>query len=47
MLGYDIILGIMKVAIILGWFLSVGLIAVFLYKFKPTARIIKKLFTIC
>jgi hypothetical protein len=40
--GYDVIWGIMKMSIIMAWFIGTGCVAWFILHFKPTRKLIEK-----
>lgn len=40
--GYDVVWGMMKMVIIMAWFVGAGLVSIFLLKFNPTRELINK-----
>jgi len=40
--GYDVVWGMMKMAIIMAWFIGMGGVAWFILHFKPTKRLLEK-----
>lgn len=42
--GHDIIWGLFTIICNMAWFFGVGLFILFLYKFKPTRKLINKYF---